>query len=167
MSTFSTYGHAFEVPNKFAEGHPLSANEAIALNGLMAEMISHRVRSGPLDACAKGDTPTPEQVAEAEKLIIETAAVFEFGAGRGPGAVQLNPIDREAKAIARSEVKSLIARKGLKLAKKGEAAGEGEYSFDAYESKVLEVMAMPQVQKVAKATVAARNKSSDDLGITI
>lgn len=162
MATFTTYGHTFTVPDRYFEGHVMTANEAAALNQLLAENISHMVRNGPLSALSKGDKPTEEMIAAATALIAERAPTYSFGAPRTRGESKVvDPVQIEALSIARALVRDAIKKKGLRLAKKGEPVGEGEYPFDAYESKIAEVALMEKVQNAAKKAVAARNNAVD------
>lgn len=169
MSTVTVYGHTFTVPDRYAEGHVMTAAEATALNDRLAEMISHMVRNGPLADLSKGDTPTAEQIAASEALIAERVKTYEFGAGRGSGEgrAPADPVQAEAYAIARAKVKEAIKGKGWTLAKKGEPAGEGEYPYDAYNAKVAEVAALPAVQAAAKKAVAARTIKDDALEVSV
>lgn len=158
MAKVTVYNHTFDVPDRYAEGHTLVANEATALNNLMAEMISHKIRSGPLDALSRGETPNDEQIAAANALIAEQAQSYQFGAGRvgGAGRVVRSPLEAECITIARKEVRAALAKKNLKLAKKGESARDGEYPFDAFEAKVEEVAKMDKVVAQAKKVLRAR-----------
>jgi hypothetical protein len=170
MASFKTYGHTFEVPDRYSEGTPLSAKEAVALNRLMAEMISHKVRA-KLNL-SRGETPSDEQVAEANEFITKEAAEYEFGAGRGTGTAAprapRDPVEAEALRMAREGVKKAIAKAGKVLGKKGEESeDENVYSFDAYVEKVKQVAADPKTVAQAKKIVKAREASGDDDGIAL
>jgi hypothetical protein len=167
MTNFSTYGVVFEVPDRYLAGHVMTENEAAALNRNMAEMISHRVRSGALADVSKGMEPTPDQIAAANELIAQIAPTFEFGAGRGEGAVVLDPIGKEARLIARAEVKRAIAASGKTLGKKDAEPLEGVYCHSKYEAKVEMVRLMPKVLAAAKKIVASRSVDADALGIEV
>lgn len=162
MARFKTYGHIFDVPDKYAEGHVLTANEAAALNGLRAEMISHKVRSflvrkGGADA-------TEADFAAAENTAAEEAKTYEFGAARGGGGgggrSTLTPEEKEARAIAREAVLDALKRKNLTVAKKDVEPAEGQVSYERFAGKVLEVAQDPKVVARAKKVVAARNVDS-------
>ena len=163
MATVTVYNHTFTVPDRYAEGYALKTNEATALNQLMAELISHKLRGGPLEALKRGETPNAEQIAAAEALIAEQSQSFEFGAGRGSGEgrVVRSPLEREALAIARVKVREKIKANGMSLAKKGEAARDGEYPFEAYEEKVAEIAQHPAVIAAAKKALKAREGGED------
>lgn len=167
MAKFSTYGQTFDVGDPYAEGHVLNAAEAASLNQLRAELISHRIRSGPFADVEKGQTPTPEQMAEANKLLATLTGsgdgAFAFGLrSAGGGAPRVtDPVEREALAIARGAVKAAAAKKNLKIAKKGEAPKDGEISFELYEQRVAETAKLPQVVEKAKKVVKAKSGGAD------
>lgn len=157
MASFKSYGATINVADVYAEGHPLTAKEAAALNQLRTELISHRIRAGAFADLAKGDTASEELVAKAQAEADEIAKSFEFGAGRTPGEPRVtDPVEVEARDIARVQVKAAIAAAGLRLAKKGEEAKDGEYPFEKYAEKVAEVMKHPKVIEKAKKAVKAR-----------
>jgi len=85
MATFTTYGHTFTVPDRYTEGHALTANEAAAMNGLLAEMISHSVRAMLKDERSADGSVPADKLAEAEKHVAEKAESYEFGAARSGG----------------------------------------------------------------------------------
>lgn len=168
MASFKSYGATVNVADKYAAGHILTENEATALNGLRAELISHRVRASAFDGLAKGDVASEEQAAAAQAKADELSASFEFGAGRVPGEPRVtDPVEVEARDIARKEVRAALAKAGLRLGKKAsgetpEETGEGVYAYSSFAAKVSEVMELPAVQAKARKIVAARN--SDKTG---
>lgn len=168
MAQFSTYGHVFEVPDAYAEGHPLTAKEAAALNGLRAELISHKVRallSGEGFAYSKGMTlENPDHITAAETLVKEESASFEFGAGRGPGSprVVLDPVAKTAMELAEKEVRAAIKASPQfdKVGKKdGSDAGPRIYPFERFRAKVEEIAQRDSIVAAAKKIVAQANKA--------
>jgi hypothetical protein len=172
MAQFSTYGFPFDVPDRYAEGQPLSAKEAAALNGLMAEMISHKVRallSKSLGYAKGAVLENEEHIAKAKALVAEEAATYEFGAGRGPGQPRevLDPVAKVARELAEKEVRAVVKANSLKVGKKdGSNADEaGVYSWEKFDAKVREVMTMEEIVAAAKKIV--REASKPSVGVTL
>lgn len=168
MASFKSYGAVINVADTYTAGHVLTENEATALNGLRTELISHRVRAAAFADLSKGDTASAEQTAAAQAKADEIAASFEFGAARGTGEPRVvDPVEKEARDIARQEMRAAIAKAGLKLGKaaKGdepEESGEGIYPFSRYAEKVAALMTHENV--VAKAKTIVKARMSDKAG---
>lgn len=168
MAQFATYGHLFEVPDAYAEGHQLTAKEATALNGLRAELISHKVRallSSDDYKYQKGMTlENPEHIAAATALVEKESAEFEFGAGRGPGSprVIVDPLTKTALELAEKEVRAAIKASPQfdKVGKKdGSDAGPRIYPFERFRAKVEEIAQRDSIVAAAKKILAAANKA--------
>ncbi|HSE45502.1 MAG TPA: hypothetical protein VLA89_09290 [Gemmatimonadales bacterium] len=173
MASFTTYGKTFTFPDRYATGHAVTENEAAVLNQQMAEMISHRIRSGPFAPLAKGDSPTDEQLAEANALVEKLATEFVFGAGRAVGEPRVtDPLEVEARSIAREQILAKIKAAGYaKVGKKAvpertkddvttpavpEEEGEGIYPYSKYLEKVALAAQHPAIVAKAKKALAAR-----------
>jgi hypothetical protein len=168
MAKFKTYGQEFDVGDPFQVGMALDEKTSRALNNLRAEFISHRVRSGPFKDTKVGDTLTQEQIDAAQAFVADAAAKFEFGAERVAGPARVaDPVEVEAFKIARQEIRAKLADAKLKLGKKGEAAGEGEYAYERFEQKVAEVAALEKVIAKAKKIVAARKGAGADVEVEL
>lgn len=163
---FSCYGHVFTLPARYAAGHVITENEADALNGKMAEMISHMVRATASDAgLAKGAAfaDFPEVLAKCTALVAEKASTYEFGAARsGTPRVVLDPVSKKALELADKAVRAAIAADPTwsKVGKKdGSDAGEpGVYPWDRFDAKRQEYAAHPKIVEKAKKAVAAEQK---------
>jgi len=102
---FTVAGKTLSCPTPYTEGHVLTANEAAALNQTFVENIRNNM------AKKVGDCPDAD---EAQRLIDEYVAVYEFGVRRS-GGPKGDPIEREAMAIAREKVREAIVAQGYKL----------------------------------------------------
>lgn len=164
--SFKTYGHVFNVSEKYAEGHALTAAEAAALNRLRAENISHHIRGKSLENVTK-DTPlTEEQILAAEAEVRELDQSYEFSLNSGGGATRtVDPVEREAMAIARVEVTKAVKRAGKSVGKKenpeGYTPSPDEYPFESFQAKVKEVAALDATIAKAKKIVAQKAKEVD------
>lgn len=169
MSTHQLFGATFEVPDAFAAGHVLDAAQAVALNGLRGERISHLMRSRlkkefpSLD----GKTTIVEGSAEHTKMLEFLAQNLDYEfEERGTGAPRRSPVEQEAFEIARGVVKDKAAAAGLRVGKRANATentpeetGEGIYPYSKFIAKVAEVAAMDHIVKEAKKIVAQREKT--------
>ncbi len=162
MAKFSVYKHVFDLPDRYAEGHAVTAAEAAVLNQQMAELLSHRIRNGAFEAVTVGTAPTPEQVAEAEKFLAEEAGKFEFGSTRGSGTprIVLDPVGKEAKRIADALVRKALVKAGkILLKKEAEATDASHYTYEQFQAKVAETAARPEVIADAQRIVKLQSKN--------
>ena len=161
MATFTSYKATIDVPDRYAEGYALNAKEAAALNGLRAELISHRIRASVFGDLNKGDEASPELVQQAQTKANELAETFEFGMLRQGNGVQRQPKDpltTMARRIARSNVLEKMRESGKfpnGLSKKGEPVGEGQYDYERYLDRVDYYSKSDEVIKAAKKALAA------------
>lgn len=113
-------GMPFKVPAPFVEGHPLSANEASALNGLLAENLRNnfaaKIKKDSEAAEAAGSEKPTLEALQAE--LSAYAETYEFGVRRtGSGVIgtSTDPVERELNKMARELVKGRLKEKGFKL----------------------------------------------------
>lgn len=164
VKTFQIAGVEFTAPFKFAEGHVLTAAEARTLNQTRFENLRNnfapKVKAsleGKEGAIAQADLPA---------AFAEFEAAYEFsvpGAG-GSTAKALDPIEREAIALAKDIIKQALAAKGKSYNPPKDASEEQK---EAYRNQIAEhvanVAAKDEVIAQAKKNVATRQKSLDAL----
>lgn len=170
MAKFKSYGRVFEVTDRYGDGHAINAKEAEALNTLMGEFLSHKLRAKFFSDLVKGQTASDELVTTAQTWLNENTASFQFGTSRGTGERApriVDPIEQEARHIATNEVKAAMAARKMKLAKKGAEAGEGELSFEKYQKLIAATAAKEAVLKKAKRVVAARLGKAEDAPVDV
>ena len=136
----SIKGIEFDVTERYAEGHVCSAIEAQVLNQTRAENIANNFRPTVAEAQADGDTSQLAGQFEA----IDSA--YEFGTRR---ARETDPVAKAAKALARTALESKLNEDGKTVKQYRDTVGK-----DAFNAKIAEIAAMPQIQKHAK-TVAS------------
>ena len=167
------YGHVFEMPDRYAEGHVLTANEATALNANLLEMIGHKLRSvarAEISDLSKSTVLAeyPEVIAKMQAKLDEERETYVFGEGRGSGEprVTLDPVSERALKIADAKVRKAIADSAewKKIGKKdGSNADEpGVYPWEKFEAKRAEIAAKDAVIAAAKKALAAEAKASAD-----
>lgn len=177
MAKFKTYGAEFSFPDRYAAGYALNEHEAGALNGHMAELISHKVRNGPFKDVKAGETPSAEQLAAANALVEKEAAEFQFNAAtlRGPSAPKLTPLQKIAREEATREIKARVLAsetfdsiQTAKSAAAGETPGEKVYPRERFDELVNQFSEHEAIVAKAKKILAAREgKGANELAITI
>jgi len=156
-------GVTFEAPYKYAPGHVLNDAEARTLNQTRFENLRNNFAS-KVKASQEGKEGalTADQLAPA---FAEFEASYEFSLpGTGGGTVKLDPIEREAQALAKEIIKNALAAKGRSVNPPKDATDEQK---EAYKAQIAEhianVAAKDEVVAQAKKNVAARQKGVDAL----
>ena len=155
-------GETFEIAAPYSEGHTLNAAEASVLNQTYAENIRNnaagRIKAAKEQAEANGttfslDTPVGGEGENATKtlrqLITEYAESYEFGVRVARASEPVDPVEREARAIAREAINTLLKDQGVKRKDVDEAAYDEAVSTHAKD---------PDIVKEAKRRVEARSK---------
>lgn len=113
-------GMQFKIPAPYTEGHPLTANEASALNGLFGENLRNnfaiQIKRQNEEAETKQTEKPSLEALQAELDVY--AGGYEFGVRRsssGSIGTSADPVEAETQKIARELVKSRIKERGLKL----------------------------------------------------
>jgi hypothetical protein len=141
------------IPQPFAEGHKLRANEADALNAHYINCIRNTVAGAVKDMIGEGDASQvdPKQV---QKIVDEAIKEYDFGQSRAgrPG----DPVKQEAMEIARNIVRQQLQKKGHKLS---DIAGK---TISEHANKLLQHEAHgPKIMEKAKAVVAERQSLAE------
>ena len=97
-------GQSFSVPNKYAEGHVLTANEASVLNQTRRENIRNNCA-----AAVKAFESSEIDEAAMKKRVGSYIDSYEFGQVTG-GGNRLSDVEREARIIARRSVMAAIKK---------------------------------------------------------
>jgi hypothetical protein len=105
-------GESFTVPQPYAEGHVLTANEASSLNQTYAENVRNNFASKVKEANEAGTF----DLAVFQGRLDDYTAEYEFGQRTGGGGRSSDPVQAEAMSITRDLVRQALSKKGLKLA---------------------------------------------------
>lgn len=141
--TLTIQGYSFEIPAPYAEGHALTAIEAKVLNQTFAENIRNNVAKRVKEAVDAGQDPA--------SIVAEYASTYEFTTpGTGGTARKLDPVEREARTIAREAIKAQLAEQGRKLK---------DVDPEKLEAAIDTVASREEVLKEAKKRVAAKAKT--------
>lgn len=145
--TITIAEETFEVRTPYAEGHILTAAEAKVLNQTRCENVSNNTRKKVKELLDAGDK------AGAAAAVAAYDAEYEFTLQNAGGATKLDPIDREARKVAREALKAKIAQAGGKWA---------DYDKEMLEDKIIEISETNEaVRKEAEKRVKAQSKFTD------
>lgn len=159
--TLTIYGIAAAITAPYAEGHVLNAAEAKVLNQTRAENISNNVRKAVGELRNEAGEFTEEATAKAIALIQDADAKYVFTLTNvGSGRKVVDPVEREAIAIAKAGLTAKLKERGTTPKAYDEENGEG-----AFMAKVEAASQREDVRKVAAKRVAERAKAADAFDI--
>lgn len=158
------HGEKFTVTAPYAEGHTLSAIEAKVLNQVRAENVANNFRKSIGAALEKPEAERAGALEAVRNEFTKYEGEYTFAAG-GSTRAPVDPIEREAQAIAKASIKESIREKFGKSVKE---YLEVEGNQEKYDAAVDKVAAQDDVLKLAKKRVADRKKSvanTEDIGL--
>lgn len=150
--TIKISGVIFQVPSRYAEGHSLSANEAAALNQVLAENLRNNFAEKVKSALKSGDFSDQDE----HKLQLEFAEYaneYEFNRRRKV-KTHNDPVVKEARKLAKQLVSEQARKKNIDL--KSLASGRMDELVDQLLAKNPSIMdeakeRIASVQRVATA----------------
>lgn len=153
---FSLLDFDFTVAQPYDEGYgPINAAEARVLNQTRRENLANNFRSA-VQAFKDGAEGAAASVEDLQAKFGELDAGYVFTiANTGTAARKLDPVEREARNIARDLLRQALADAGQKYSEVPEGSTEDEWTAFK-EAKIDEIAGMDEVVKTAKATVKAR-----------
>ncbi len=105
-------GHPFHAPVPYSEGHQLRANEANALNQVFHENLRNNFAKKVKDA--KDSGAFDHQALQ--DSFLEYARNYQFGVrALGGGGASADPVETEALALARGDVRQMLTKSGKKI----------------------------------------------------
>jgi hypothetical protein len=152
-------GVEVQVPQPYAEGHPLTKAEADMLNQTFSENISNNMRSK-----ATGEDGAVLSTEAFQPLIDEYVAGYEPGVrqgGGGGGARALTPVEVEVRNLATAKLKEVLKAKGLK---------QKDINFVEVRDKIINDhrdALTAQAEKVVRAREKAAGSAEDDIFASI
>lgn len=161
LKTIQIAGVNFEAPFKYAAGHVLTEVEAKALNQTRFENLRNNFAS-TVKASVEGKEGAVAQ-ADLPAKFAEYEAAYDFATpGTGGVSRTLDPIEKEARALAVELVKQALKAKGRTYTAPKEATDEEKAAYRAQiDAKVEDIASRDEVVAQAKKNVAARSKSLD------
>lgn len=156
---FTIQGVEFSAPFRYAAGHVLTEIEAKVLNQTRFENLRNNF-AGVVKASLEGKEGSIPQ-ADLPAKFAEYEAAYEFAApGTGTGARALDPVEKEAKALATELVKAKLKEIGRSYTAPKEATDEEKAAYRAQiDAKIAEVAEREAVVAQARKNVASRAKS--------
>lgn len=149
-----------QVPAPFSAGPiTLSAGQAAVLNQTLAENVSNNLRQKLVEGQRNdaGEITGPHTEATAQALVDEYVSEYQFGGRRsgGGGARITDPVEREARKLARAAATDFVKGQGLKVKDVDMAP-----IIDAIWTKNEEVL----MAKAKKIVAAASKEAELDMG---
>jgi hypothetical protein len=150
-------GKNFEISQPYEEGHVISAIEARVLNQTRSENIGNNVRAKLKEAIETGQSDDALAA-----LVAEVDAAYQFTAAGTRAAARLDPIEREARKMARELLKAHLAESGRKLTVAPDGTTDEEWA-EKIETEVDRIATLDTVLEAAKKEVDAKSKRAAKL----
>ncbi len=117
MAEITIAGAVFSAPVPFAAGHVLTETEAGVLNQTYHENLRNNFAKKVKDTRGEAEGLTEQQHTDLQAAFDEYARNYEFGVriGGGGGAARLDPIEAEARKIAREAIQGKLRDAGKKV----------------------------------------------------
>lgn len=165
--TISILDVDFSVSMPYNVGHVCNEAEAKVLNQTRRENIGNNFR--PEVKKYQDQAEGALSLDELQAAFAELDANYIFTlANAGAASRKLDPVEREARSIAREMLKQALSDAGLKYKEPPEGKTQQEWD-DFIETKLDEISAMEDVVKTATKTVKARQGAASitlgDLGL--
>jgi hypothetical protein len=154
------------VPTPYAAGYVCDEAHANILNQTLAENVSNNLRAKLIEGRPEvkdeagnvTEAARPYTDAEAQALVDSYVADYEPGVRRGGGEARIvDPVEREALAIAKEKAKELVRSKGGK---------PSDFDIPTLGAKILEAnrdFLMAEAKKIVDARNKASKKSDEGL----
>lgn len=158
--TIVIQGKSFTVTQPYDEGHTLTAAEARALNQVRAENLRNNFANTVKAVNDGKEGNIGEENLEAEFAKYDSEYSFAMpGAGAKP---KLDPIEREARKIAKEVLAAQYAKEGRKMTDVPAGRTKEEHQ-QLIDSNIEKIAGHDKVLAQAKKNVAARAKSLESL----
>lgn len=158
MKSVIIAGLAFSLSTPYAPGHTLTEAEAKTLNQVRHENI--RNNCAKLVKDAEGDEAKTAELAS-KIAAYDAEYVFSIG-GSGTSAARLDPVEREARAIAKEYIKAHLAKTNRTFKSVPEGMTEEEWKAKL-EDNITSVAASEAVLKEARTVVKQKANRLDKL----
>lgn len=150
-------GLSFEINQPYEAGQTINEAEARALNQTRSENIGNNVRVKVKEMQDAG-----KDLGEIAAYVSEVDAAYVFNLATVAASRKLDPVEREARNLARELLKNHLAQSGRKLTVAPEGLTKEEWD-EKVESEVDRIAASEAVLKQAKKNVDAKKKAADTL----
>ncbi len=154
MKKLTIAEQTFNVNEPYQAGHTITEIEAKVLNQTRAENVGNNLRTTIKEALEKGKSHD-----EMQEIVAKYDGEYDFSKG-GSNRVVLDPLEKEARKVAREYIKDYLAEQGRKLK---------EVEDEALEAEIDRIAQNDQVLELAKERLAAKQKkvqiNMSDLGL--
>jgi len=155
--TIVIQGVQVTISTPYAEGHQVTAAEAKALNQVRAENIRNNMAAKVKEIKGDAEELNQDQLNAIADAVSQYDREYEFSmASAGGGGRTTDPLEAEAKSLARKLVSEAARNQGLKLK---------DIPKERLDAKIAEVMEMEEVQKQAKENLKKKQKLADAASI--
>ena len=144
--TITIAGEQFEVSLPYAEGHACTAAEAKALNQVRSENIRNNMSKIVKEAKENGD------LNGATAKVAEYDTGYEFTLASVGGGRKMDPVEKEARVLARDAIRQKLADEGRKIS---------EVPKEKLAEAIAKVAETDDFVKAAKKRVADRAKLAE------
>jgi hypothetical protein len=148
----------FPISMPYAEGHVLTGPEAKVLNQTRKENLSNNFRKN-VQAFKDGGEGAMSET-ELQEAFAELDTNYVFNERTAAAATKFDPVEKEARSIARDLIRQAASAQGLKVK---------DLDQDEYEAKIAEVAAMDEViaqaKKIVKQKQSAASITLEGLGL--
>lgn len=138
-------GETFPISVPYAEGHPLTAVEARVLNQTYCENIRNNM-AGAIKKAKEEDKYDAKAMA---KTVADYDAAYTFATGGGAVRRTIDPIEKEARSIARNLITSQLKAAGKKMK---------DQAKDKVQALIAKWAEHPKVLAAAKKVVKEREE---------
>lgn len=154
-------GRPYEISDPYSEGHVCNAAEARALNQVRSENIGNNLRSKIKDLHEANDFEG------AAKLVELTDREYVFTHATVSARPQkLDPIEKEAQALAIATIKSSLANKGRKIDQVPDTETPDTWAAKV-EAETLRIAALPEVLAIAKRNVESKKQAAESVAANL
>lgn len=117
MKEITVAGIKLNIPQPYAEGHTINANEAKAINQLLVENVRNNFTNTVKKAIEEAGDETQLDIDSLQEQFLNYVEGYEFNVRRsgGGGGARLDPVEKLARDLARAHVRRAIKNKGLKV----------------------------------------------------
>ena len=150
-------GIEFTISQPYDTGHVCTEAEAKALNQTRSENIGNNVRAKLKEMQEKGESADAMSA-----YVAEVDGKYEFTLAAVAASRKLDPVEREARNLAKELLKSHLATSGRKLTVAPEGLTEDEWK-EKVEAEIERIATSDAVLKQAKKNVDAKKKAADSL----
>jgi len=155
----------YMISQPYEAGHTINEIEARVLNQTRAENIGNNIRA-KLKEIKESGLEGKKLTAALEAAVAELDANYVFTAAATRSAAKLDPVEKEARKIAREAVKNHLAETGRKLTVAPEGLTDEEWA-EKVEEQVDAIAALPEVMEAAREAVAARTARADKMAAAL